>query len=162
MYILWIGLLTINKTSPIPKTEHNKKNKEKEDAKKKEQTYYESDMEETYTKAYEDSISKDFDDFMKAQKEKKEESKEDGPKDDVEAKRAHYQDTIKKIKEAKKNTENINPYYDLIRREIKEQHKHHHSNHHHFAEHIEFLIVAYYVPSFDESIVIHAKVKTRQ
>jgi predicted kinase len=89
--------------------EYNKKNREADEAKKKEQTYYEPDMEETYTKAYEDSIKKDFDDFMKAQKEKKEESKEDGPKDDVEAKRAHYQDTLKKIKEANKRG-NAAPY----------------------------------------------------
>ena len=52
----------------------DKSNKEKENTEKKEQTYYEPDMEETYTKAYEDSISKDFDDFMKAQKEKKEDT----------------------------------------------------------------------------------------
>lgn len=89
--------------------EYNRKNREADEAKKKEQTYYEPDMEETYTKAYEDSIKKDFDDFMKAQKEKKEESKEDGPKDDVEAKRAHYQDTLKKIKEANKRG-NAAPY----------------------------------------------------
>lgn len=63
----------------------DKSNKEKENTEKKEQTYYEPDMEETYTKAYEDSISKDFDDFMKAQKEKKEEKSEAKPfGDDVE------------------------------------------------------------------------------
>lgn len=38
---------------------------------KKEDSYYEPDMEETYTKAYEDSISKDFDEFMKSRKEDK-------------------------------------------------------------------------------------------
>lgn len=48
--------------------------KQKED--KQEDSYYEPDMEETYTKAYEDSISKDFDEFMKSRKEdKKEEPK---------------------------------------------------------------------------------------
>lgn len=82
-----------------------RENKEADEAKKKEQTYYEPDMEETYTKAYEDSISKDFDDFMKAQKEKKESNKEN----DIETKKAHYQDTLKKIKEANKRG-NAAPY----------------------------------------------------
>ena len=42
-----------------------------------EDSYYEPDMEETYTKAYEDSIAKDFEDFMKSRKEdKKEQTKE--------------------------------------------------------------------------------------
>lgn len=85
--------------------EYNRKNREADEAKKKEQTYYEPDMEETYTKAYEDSISKDFDDFMKAQKEKKESNKEN----DIETKKAHYKDTLKKIKEANKRG-NAAPY----------------------------------------------------
>ena len=49
-----------------------------------------------------------YDKLKKGNKEK-EESKEDGPKDDVEAKRAHYQDTLKKIKEANKRG-NAAPY----------------------------------------------------
>lgn len=49
--------------------------KQQED--KQEDSYYEPDMEETYTKAYEDSIAKDFEDFMKSRKEdKKEQTKE--------------------------------------------------------------------------------------
>lgn len=45
------------------------------DKQEKQDTFYDDDMEETYTQHYVDSIKKDFDDFMKSQKEKKEEKK---------------------------------------------------------------------------------------
>ena len=50
--------------------------KEKFGKKEEKETYYEDDMEESYTQDYADSIKKDFEEFMKAQKEKKEDKKE--------------------------------------------------------------------------------------
>lgn len=75
--------------------EWEEKQQPKED--KKEDSYYEPDMEETYTKAYEDSIAKDFEEFMKAQKENKEE-----PKSELDQKREAYEATVKKMNDASK------------------------------------------------------------
>ena len=62
---------------------------------KKEDSYYEPDMEETYSKSYEDSIAKDFEEFMKSKKEEPEKS-------DLDIKREAYETAVKKLNDAGK------------------------------------------------------------
>lgn len=65
----------------------------------KTESYYDDDMEESYTDSYADSISKDFDEFMKS---KKEEKTQEPPKSDLDQKREAYEATLKKMNEASK------------------------------------------------------------
>ena len=58
----------------------------------KKDSYYEPDMEETYTKSYEENIQKDFEEFMKAKKEPE--------KSDLDIKREAYESTLKKLHDA--------------------------------------------------------------
>lgn len=103
--------------TPLWNEDHKKAIEKAKEALKEYNEYHEEklglDDLDDFAEEYEEEKKKEKDkaqvnEYNKKNKEK-EDAKEDGPKDDVEAKRAHYQDTLKKIKEANKRG-NAAPY----------------------------------------------------